>query len=167
MPIVGSIGRGQGAPDTVVSGTGGFTVPAGKFGYFAGNVTCTVNGFFGNSPPASGAQNTAGWQETGGTIYGAHHTSTAATNAVAQWLTAGDSITVLLNAPFRNMNTSGANRVVFANCSDAYAKIQLNATDFCTALASGNGSFKGTTANSHTGAFSRSEASWSFAQYTI
>lgn len=71
-------------PESIVVGSGSYTVPSNKYGYLAASARTTIASIYGNSP-----------------------TSCASANALEQWLPAGTSISTSISAPAGTVTSVG------------------------------------------------------------
>lgn len=95
-------------PESVVVGSGSYTVPSNKYGFLVANMAATAAGHYSTAIASA----------------------SAASNSVEQWLAAGTSITVSTSAP-------GATGVSSAVNWTAYAQLGINGTTVGIAKAQG------------------------------
>lgn len=118
-------------PEQVIVGSGSYTVPANKYGFFQGNVSVTGHSWASNT---SNGYNTASALSDRYFSQDGNRQGTAGANNATQWLVEGDTISVSSNLP--SVQSSGStNTWLFANYRDAYARILLNGQPIVNARA--------------------------------
>ena len=151
MAVIGNIGGGgggQGAPESVVTGSGGYTIPAGKYGYL--QMASTVTWY------RSGSQTNIG---TGSSDI---LSSNSANNSAHQWVSAGTSISTSNSFPVWTKPSDGNTGAVSGSL--AYARVGINGQFTCPSYAGVFGRTFDT--NSFTYANSTGEANWSVSIYS-
>jgi len=104
-------------PTSVVTGSGSYTVPAGKYGHLQANATV------GTGASGTGSSTNSGAAGGGG----------GSANSSSQWIIAGDSITTISSYP--NIGPTLFNNFS-ASTASAYSRVLLNGSNFCTASSS-------------------------------
>lgn len=145
MPInIGGAGGGQSSPEQIVTGTGTYVIPAGKYGLLTMNTSVAASA-------RAASQNAA-----------SNSNGSGSSNSVQQWVVAGDTITTQTSFPSISISTANSGNNVIA-----YTKVLINGTVVCSShagmAAQTTSSGSPTTGN---GA-STGDASWSFAMYSI
>ena len=122
-------------PDSVVVGSGSYTIPADRYGFLS--ASCAITGM-GRTQDGVNSGTNLNYQLTAQDLSNASNS-----NSNHQYIKEGDSITVSSNLPNRSQAGGGfsGSYYVSTNSLSGYYRVLLNGTVFCIAFASARSSF--------------------------